>query len=160
MLDISIGPDNELELSSFKIDQNDLILNGWLTREQIGTKSTVNLLTGDFETLIYGGFDAKYDLYFYFYAKCPRCQSSFNSCDINLYHFDKRIEGPLDMDQETRYVSKGEITFSLDYDYPNNKLTIGFLGAKGKDLVLPIIDFDFSDLDKLFLRLKTFILFS
>lgn len=110
--------------------------------------------------------DSRPEFYFHLYSTCKTCgQSQVNTSDM-VFDFKNKIIANIGVESEVRILHDNEMVFDLEYDWEANQIEI-FRHKDGDwsekdlpDFYLPMSDLNFSDPEKLVIKLKTLHMFS
>lgn len=168
---IQVGFDDDFKLLSFNKSKNDLVLNTTYSHKKNIAKITfiINCKNNSFiidikqlDKLNYPIIASPY-FFFYIQASCGKCNASnAYGSDIEFNYTSNEIYNT-NLDGEVVVYDK----YHIQYEYQDNLMYISPIIDElhngvdlGKPISLPIINFDFSDLDKLLLKIKTILIFS
>lgn len=186
---INVGPDDPgqsstdvIKLNEFRLEDEFLILDVDVRILSSKYKITfkINTIDNTFLTTIpqavpLSSYEEattgakKAGMYFAIYSSCESDHASAHSLEMNLDLIKRRITSDIGMDEEGRALFVGENSmFYLEYFYEKDTITLSKCAVEdqnnpvrwGKEITLPMANFDFSNKEKLIFKLKTLMLFS
>lgn len=177
-LHISVGPDEAFKLIAHKKDNHILHLQCIFQRTSLSYKVnyTINCLDNSFLLDISepetsnSNVDKASAPYFYFYIQgdCKSCNSTYaSSKDLELSLLNKKIEN-IGIELEGVYLLGKESHYHITMAYEDKEMLITrcheedgmIMEDSGKPFRLPIMEFDFSQPNKVINKIKTILLFS
>jgi hypothetical protein len=178
-MQISVGPDDTFSLSSFEKNNNILTLNClfFVKKQKYHIKYDINCIDNTFNSDISDPtpsdkYVTKASLpYFFFYIRsnCRVCDASHtNGTDLEL-DLSSKIIFNIGVETDGIYLLKEKNKYHISFEYDRNKMIIsrcyedkntGEILDDNKPFNFPIIDFDFSNIEKVINRIKTILTFS
>lgn len=157
-IDVSGGPEGTFKVLSFKKKNNLLHLNC-----NKGGKYIIDCLDNSIWSDIGPHIIPIFPNLPYFYLNttsiCKKCQLTFAySGHLTIDPIAKLLTNIRIEYQDVYITSDYNITYNYDYDTMSVFKHID--GADGKSISLPLVDFDFSDIEAVLKKIKTLIVFS
>lgn len=178
-ISIAVGPDEAFQIYSFQKDNDILQLQCSLTvkNKKYNALYYINCHNNSFKVDISDpqlgelSVEKASSPYFYFYimSDCRQCDATHtNGTDIEL-DMNKGTLHNIGVEREGIYLLEQKIKYHITYEHDRNKMQISkcFEDENTNEIIddnkpfnFPIIDFDFSNQQKVLNKIKTLLVFS